>query len=573
MRNIKLYSFLFVLIVFFLGCRSKKEVVGDSVKIDENIKETQYYKLFTDATKNALFGNYQSAVPLYKACIEMFPERAAPYYQLSSIFIRNQDGASAVKFAEESYRIDSSNIWYAVNLANIYQFLGFLDSAANMYVKILEKQPDDEMRYNLAMIYSQLGKYTYAEELLQKIDERNPGSKEIILMRHNIFNEQRNYDSAIYQLELLTKYFPEDINNYGILAEYLSEVGRREYARKVYCNLLKLDSTNGLSMISFAEFYKSEGLLDSCFYYYQKAFLNSDLGYSEKIDLVVNQIANKDFLKVYSDRLLYLLNTIKKSQRDFSYYAVCADIYLNTERYEQAKTFLDSAVIYEKNNYLLWEQALLVNSFLGNDSDVIDLAYKSLIFFKEKPAIYMFKAYAEKNTNQIDSCIKDALIVETLKPNKKLLIQSYILLAESFREKGLNDISDSYFEKVLIIDPFNLPIRNNYAYYLALRGKNLQRAKELSKLTIEKEPDNATYLDTYGWVMFKTGKVNEAKDFIERAIRKGGFNNAEVIQHYGDIMNALNRCKEAIEAYERVVEIDSTYILDKKIEVLKKKCQ
>jgi tetratricopeptide (TPR) repeat protein len=572
MRNLIICSIIFFFL-FLIGCVGNKAILKINAKEDSSLKETQYYKLFTDATKHALFGNFQSAIPLYQACIDLFPERAAPYYQLSSIFVRSKNPSDAVKFAEKSFFLDSSNVWYAVNLANIYQYLGYLDSASLMYENVIRKKPDDEMRYNLAMIYSQTGKYDKAEVLLKKINERNPESLEVILMQHNIFNEKRVYDSAIYQLELLTKYFPDDINNYGILAEYLSEVGQREYARRVYNNMLKLDSTNGMSMISFAKFYFLDNIIDSAFYFYNKAFTQSDLKYEDKIDLLVNQLNNKEFLKNNNFQLLELANTINKKERNFSYYTVCGDIYLNTENYDSAKIYLDSAIIFEKFNYNLWEQALLVNSFLNDNNEVLRIADECLIYFRDKPSVFMFKAYAQKGLGMNDSTIENARKIESLNPGKQLILQSYLLLAETYREKGINEISDSYFEKILVIEPLNLPVRNNYAYYLALREVNLQKARELSKLTIEQEPENATYLDTYGWVLFKSGKLNEAKEFIEKAIKYGAFNNAEVIDHYGDVMKALNRCHDAIEAYERVMEIDSKYSVERKIQELKVECK
>lgn len=571
--NMKAFKYIYFVLLVVLGCRGERDIIKSNTKIDNSIIETQYYKLFTDATKQALFGNYQSAIPLYMACIELFPDRAAPYYQLSSIYIRSQDENKAVNYAEMSYNLDTANIWYTINLANIYQYLGYLDSAANIYLKILKKRDDNELRYNLAVIYSQMGSYASAEQLLKKIDENIPGSREILLMRHSIFNKQRNYDSAVYELELLTEYFPDEISNYGILAEYLTEIGKREYAKKVYRDILKIDSTNGLSMISFGEFYLNSDVPDSAFYYFGNAFLYSDLKYEDKIGLILNYISNKEFLVKYSEQLLKLINCIDPDKRDVSFYTTKADIFIRTEQYDKAKPCLDSSLIFQKDNYLLWEQTLLVNSFLGNDLDVIKISSDCIKYFPKKPGVYMFKAYSENNLNESDSAIKDANLVISFEPANELLIQSYILLAEIYREKQMHGLSDEYFDKILVLDPGNLPIRNNYAYYLSLRGQNLQKAKELSKLTVEKEPNNATYLDTYGWVLYKLGRFSDAKTFIENAIRNGAFDNPEVIEHYGDIMKALERCHEALEAYEKVIEIDSTYLINNKIESLKDKCR
>ena len=166
----------------------------------------------------------------------------------------------------------------------------------------------------------------------------------------------------------------------------------------------------------------------------------------------------------------------------------------------------------------------------------------------------------------IDTCM-------TFNLKKDPKIQALNLLADIYHDEGQFDRSDSCYEEVLTIEPENLMVRNNYSYYLSLRSKNLNKAQELSKLTIEKDPKNATYLDTYGWILFKMGKVKEARDYISDAIRNGAFNNAEVLDHYGEIMKALGKCQDAIEAWQKAVEVDSTYNVQPKLNELENSCK
>lgn len=61
-------------------------------------------------------------------------------------------------------------------------------------------------------------------------------------------------------------------------------------------------------------------------------------------------------------------------------------------------------------------------------------------------------------------------------------------------------------------------VLNNYAYYLSLKKKDLQRAEEMSRKSNEIEPDNATYLDTYAWVLYQLKRYDEAKQYMDRAV-------------------------------------------------------
>jgi tetratricopeptide (TPR) repeat protein len=563
MKGFNIYLVL-LLAVVMASCSTSKYVARSEKEI--SALNTQYYKLFTDATKHALFGNNKAAVAMYNACINQFPDRAAPYYQLSSIYLRENDVETARAFARKAECLDSSNIWYKAHLANIYQYENNYDSAALLYEDILRVNDDVETKYNLALLYSQIGKNQKALSLLDEIENEYKGNRRIFLMKHNIYHNMAEYDSAIFELESLIKYFPDDFSNYGILAEYLGEVGRNNYAKSVYRDLLKQDSLNGLAMLSYADFYLKLNKPDSAFVFYTKAVCCSDLDFEGKISVIVNFIGNKMVLEKFTERILKLVDTLRVYSDDYRVFASYTDIYINLQQYEKAVPYFDSSLYQEKNNLLLWEQAVLVNNYLGNNAKVVSLAGEALNYFPEQGNLLVIMAYSERelgNTGKAKSDIGKAL---ELNLDDDLRIQSYNLLAEIFRSEDLHEKSDSCFEIILEIEPDNLMVRNNYGYYLSLRKEKLDYALKLSKLTVESEPANATYLDTYGWILFQKGETKEAKKYIEAAIRNGAYNNGEVLDHYGQIMMEMGKCKEAIEAWESIPEEEMSNGIMEKIE-------
>ncbi len=569
MKANKIYILLLVAIGF--SCGTVKQI--SRTEEEESYLNTQYYRLFIDATKHALFGNNNTAVSMYNACISQFPERAAPYYQLSSIYLRENDIEKAREYAIKAKNLNDSNIWYKAHLANIYQYENNYDSAVVLYEEIVSEKDDLETKYNLALLYSQINENKKALDLLDELEEEIKGNRRIYLMKHNIFHNIGNYDSAIFELENLIKYFPEDMSNYGVLAEYLSEIGKNKYAQKVYYDLIQQDSINGLALISFADFYIKNNKADSAFMYYEKAICCSDLDIEDKISIIVGFIGNKLFLEKYGERVIGLLDVMKRTEKDFRVYASYSDIYIKLQDYEKACPYFDTALYYEKNNLLLWEQAILVNNYLGKNKKVVQLAEKALNIFPDQANIYVIKAYSERELENDEKAVMDIQSALSLEIDSDLTIQSYNLLAEIYREKELHVKSDSCFELILDIDKENLMIRNNYGYYLSLRKVRLEYALELSKLTIEKEPDNATYLDTYGWILYELGDVKEAKKYIEASIRNGAYNNPEVLYHYGEIMVQLGKCNEAIEAWEKVLDLDEKFDIVERLESVRKICE
>ena len=70
-------------------------------------------------------------------------------------------------------------------------------------------------------------------------------------------------------------------------------------------------------------------------------------------------------------------------------------------------------------------------------------------------------------------------------------------------------------------------------------GKNLKKAYTMSKKTVEAEPDNATYLDTFAWILHLQGKDLEAKPFFKHAMLYGGKDSAVMLDHYAEVLYAL----------------------------------
>jgi len=117
------------------------------------------------------------------------------------------------------------------------------------------------------------------------------------------------------------------------------------------------------------------------------------------------------------------------------------------------------------------------------------------------------------------------------------------------------------------LNPQNLPVLNNYSYYLSLQKRDLDKAEQMSGITIKAEPTNPTYLDTYGWILFEQNSFVMAKIYIEKAIEYGAKEpSAEVYEHYGDVLYKLDEKEKAIQQWQIAKKLGSeSKTLDKKI--------
>ena len=149
--------------------------------------------------------------------------------------------------------------------------------------------------------------------------------------------------------------------------------------------------------------------------------------------------------------------------------------------------------------------------------------------------------------------------------NRNLLFEFYSLLAETYHKTNQHILSDKYYEQALEIDSNNLLILNNYAYYLSLRKVKLEKAKEMSYRCNKIENKNATYQDTYAWILYKLKEYKEAKEWILKALSNGGDKSPVIVEHYGDILYNLGKIKEAKKQWNKAKEIggDSRFLFQK----------
>ena len=129
------------------------------------------------------------------------------------------------------------------------------------------------------------------------------------------------------------------------------------------------------------------------------------------------------------------------------------------------------------------------------------------------------------------------------------------MLGTLYKDAGNDDKSDEYFERALSIIPDDASTLNNYAYYLALRKKDLDRALMMSGRTIMKERDNTSFLDTYAYILHLRGKNLEALQVMKKIYEIESEPSVEVMEHYRDILDA---CGKKDEAQQVQKQIDNT---------------
>ena len=110
------------------------------------------------------------------------------------------------------------------------------------------------------------------------------------------------------------------------------------------------------------------------------------------------------------------------------------------------------------------------------------------------------------------------------------------------------------YDRSLALRYDNAMVLNNYAYFLSLEERDLERALTMSSRVVALTDNNPTYLDTHGWVLFKLGRTDEARKILQKAVALDGQKSPELMVHYGDILHLLGEQFMAEIYWRRALE-------------------
>lgn len=545
-----------MLSIALFGCKGSKQLNASSK--NENAAETRLFTkhdidvnhYFISANKEKLLGNTEDAIRLFKKCLQLDPDNAAAAYELSIIALNSNDFQNAELYSRKAYTLNPDNEWYAVLFVESLQRNKKAGEAVKVYQKLIKNLPDRiDIYYDFADCYLRMNKPVEAIEIYNELEKKTGINEELSLQKEKIYVRMGKLDKAVEEINKLIATAPEEAKYYGILAELYAANNMDKEAVETYQKALKIDDGNPYINLSFSEYYRQKRDYPKGFIYLEKAFNSEALDIDSKVKILLSYYVvseKSEELKAQSLALAEMI--IKAHPKDAKAYTVAGDFYYRDKKLEKAKDYFTKAVEFDKSKYVIWNQLLIIESELQQFPEMIKHGKEAVELFPNEPTVYLLLGIAylqEKNP-------AEALVVlnqgkNMIIDNKPLLGQFYANIGDAYYRTKQMDKSDEAYEEALKINPNDTYVLNNYAYYLSLRNEKLDKAEEMSKKSNEIERDNASYNDTYAWILYGLGKYEDAKLWLEKAIANGAANNAVILEHLGDVEYKLKNSELAID--------------------------
>jgi len=518
-------------------------------------EDVERMSLMFDAVKAKNLGQVDKAIVLFEECISKGPNNAAAYYALSELYFNSSNKEKAISCAEKAMAIDPKNKWYKELLVELYSQTNNIPKALSLFEKSYKEHKDDQMfLLQYQYLLQEAGNYKKALELLTELDQKSPDNEMIIMQKHQIYLKLNDFANAENELTKLTKAYPNDAKYFLDLAEFYRVNGREDWSKKTYLELLANQPYNPEALLTMSSIYNKEGKLDSFLKIADKLIDSKDVALDSKIAFLSNGLINLNKLDTLS-RKSYLnlaMRVASQYPEDPKASALMADFYYLSDDYLNASLYYKKSLKYKQDIYDVWQNLFVTQLGLSQFKELADSTQSAMALFPTQTIIYFYNAVANQNLKNYDKA--SAMYLKAIKfagENDRMVAQIYASLGDLYNIQKKYKESDEAFDQSLKLVQDNLYALNNYAYYLSLRKSNLEKAKEMSKKTVDESPENSSYLDTYEWICFQMGQLDEALTYQTKVIAIQGQSKGVEYEHYGDMMYKKGNLDKAIEYWNK----------------------
>ena len=569
---------LLTLSIGFFSSFAQRDKRKKPVEMPEAVRMIEAEANFTEGEKYFLLEDYSKALLYFLKASELNPRSAATFFKLAEVLAKGKgedDGANAALNIEQAMKLDKKNPFYYLSAVTIYNGQGeFAKSAAALEALLKEVPGMEDQLYELAAIYMFAKRDSEALKTYERA-EAIFGTNEISsLQKQRIYLEQGKVNEVIAEGEKLMKAFPDEERYVLALAELLAQNNQRSRA---IANLEKYLAENPESVsakMQLVGFYRDNGEDEKSKQLVRKIFDDKNAQAASKIvmlsalqsDLAQRKQAKQpvDDLEKFVLELFHQLAA--QYPDDGNVHMVGGDIFLTLEQPAMAKGEFSKAVQRGVSSFEAWQNLLYLETEMNELDSVITHADAALEYFPNQAMVFYFKGFAHLRKREFTYAVNSLEQAKKLSSsNPGLLIELNTWLGDAYQALKLYDKSTRAYDEVLLANPENDIVLNNYSYYLALRKVDLEKAEKMSTQLVKAHPTNSSYLDTHAWVLYAREKYREAKKFIEKAILAGGV-SATHYEHYGDILFKLGEVDDAVVQWKKAKSLDQqNELIEKKI--------
>lgn len=550
------------------GVRAQSQY-SDLRNIDDNFL---FESMFLEALQYKMSGDYNNAFDVLKTCRKLNPKSAAVLYEASMLLAETGNYDYAAQYAQAAVQADTTRNDNYVSIA--LQCLVKTDKLADalpLYDTLIVRRPDEADRNRLmkVAILQTLNKYDDALAELDKVGTADQAiNAQAQIQKSLIYGQMGKTKKQAKILKQLVAKYPDNAQINYQYSHFFYNKGDMDNAI-LYCQKATECPNGAIYLFVLGDVYQSQKMDSLYAQTYLKAFKSPDVDLESKLARIYdaanrpdNPLVDENW-RIFYDNVFSSLLSIYPD--DAQVVSLAHSYYGQTGRGEMGHRMLIDYVTKNEGNEYMWNNIMYYfqSAETANTDSLVYYAKMAVSQAPEQPfyhliygqALQIQTSYAESlKEYQTSFAIYDANRQESDAGNRSFALHG---MAQCYTYLDSLTQAFAVYDQLLSENPNDAVALNNYAYHLALHGMDLNKAEKMSQKSLQPDPLNPTYLDTYAYILFREGRNTEALFVMERCVDQYKDDiSGEVLDHYGDILNANGQPDKALETWKKALSAD-----------------
>ncbi len=583
MRNIGFMAFVVLAsaMVMPMLARKKKatpqqtvqQLAPDVDSLSRNDRKRFEY-FVTEAARQHAAGRYAEAFDLYEHARQIDPNAPEVYFYQSMYYSQLKKDSLALAAMQKATKLNPSNQTYAERLAQYYIGAGQYDKAISAYEAIYAKNHGntDVLRI-LAQLYQQQKNYQMLLKTINRLETEEGESEQMTLSKMRVYEMMNDQRAAYNELKGLVEQHPLDMVYKTMLGNWLMQHNRQKEAYKLYSDVLKEEPDDAYAQMSLYDYYNATKQGAQAQQMLDKILMGKKTDTDTKIMMLRSYIQGNEAQGGDSTKVLALFDKVLAVPHPTAEIAELRAAFMSLKK---MPTDLVCAA-FQKVLDIAPDNAnarmqLVQNLWNKKDYDGViaqtDAAHE---YNPEEMVFYYFGGMAHYQKMDEEAAYKEfrrGVAQINSQSSADLVSDLYAMMGDILYKKNDRGGAFAAYDSCLQWKDDNIMALNNYAYYMSVEGTDLHKAESMSYKTIKAEPKNATYLDTYAWILFKEERYADAKTYIDETLKNGDSTDISntVLEHAGDIYAMNGMADQAVEYWKKACKgNDHTAVLEWKI--------
>ena len=544
-----------------------KLMASDRKAISEDDRVKAEY-IFLEAEKQRNMGRDDAFHHLLQYAHSLDPENSAIAYYLgysrlmkSNLSVSDSLFSSSLRMMRKHVDAHPEDKYEAMLYANGNMIANQVQEGLRVLKIQAERNPHNvEVQLSIADAYARLEDYRNAIAAYDSVQQWQGQSVQLSARKVRAYQALNDTVGAIGEMRSLLATAPRNVDYNLAMGNMLLMFGERDSALTYYDKAQQYEPENGATYLAKAQFYNAIG--DSVNYDQQtyQALVSKDLDVASKVEVLADYARHLLVAKDSSARTENLFKVlIEQHPNEPQIRMLFSDYLAAKDDMKGAAEQMDYAVNLDPTDAQAWNSLLVLNIISENYEAAIAAGDRAIELNPNDIELYGYIAPAYYNIKQYDKAIevyKKALAAVDSTDTEH---RSMFLGGMGDAKFSMGDTIGAFalYDQAIEIDPNNVSILNNYAYFLTLCNRDLDKAERMSAKTVQAEPQNATFLDTYAWVFYKRKEYTMAQLYIEMAIKNERRPSSDIYDHYGDILLAVGNKQEALKQWKKALELDA----------------